>query len=160
MGRPIPAMMMRLFQRRALTERETAIGRSLYGDEIDWPRVRVMQLPAWGFYAMVPFGRTILYAKLKAWCDFADAPPGEQGIFVHELCHVWQAARGLLLAFAKLGALGRGAYIYRAKPNAKLRDYNIERQAEIARHLYESRLGAPEKTAPPLDWLEEVWTRR
>lgn len=152
--------MMRLFQRRALTEGEISIGRSLYGDEIDWSRVRVMQLPALGFYAMVPFGRTILYSKLKAWSDFADAPPGEQGIFVHELCHVWQAARGLLLAFAKLGALGRGAYVYRAKPNAKLRDYNIERQAEIARHLYESRLRAADKTAPPLAWLEEIWARR
>ncbi len=109
---------------------------------------------------MVPFGRTILYAKLGAWRDFADAPPGEQGIFVHELCHVWQAARGKWLVFAKLGAMGRSAYIYCAKPNARLRDYNIERQAEIARHLHESGLRAADKTRRPWGWLEEIWSKR
>jgi hypothetical protein len=148
------------FERRALTLGEIALGRSVFGDEIAWRDVRVMQLPAWGFWAMVPMGRTVLYAKLKAWRDFSAAPVSEQGIFIHELTHVWQAGQGVLLAFAKLRALGRGAYLYRARPDARLKDYNIEAQAEIARHLHESRLRAADKNAPPLAWLEEIWTRR
>ena len=148
------------FQRRRLTPGEIAMGRRMFGDEIDWARVRVMQAPAWGFFAMVPFGRTIIYAKLKAWRDFTGAPPEEQGIFVHELTHVWQAAQGLILAFAKLKALGRGAYRYQPRADAVLADYNIESQAEIARHLYEWRLGAPDPESPSRIWLEEVWARR
>ena len=159
MGKTRPAT-MRAFERRRLTEGEIALGRAMFGDDVDWARVRVMQLPALGFFAMVPFGRTILYAKLRAWRDFSQAPSEEQGIFVHELTHVWQAARGMILAFAKLRALGRGAYRYQPKPDAALSDYNIESQAEIARHLFEWRLGAPDPASPSRPWLEDIWARR
>ena len=151
---------MRAFERRALTAGEIALGRAMFGDDIDWARVRITQLPAWGFFAMVPFGRTIVYANVRAWRDFSRAPIEDQGIFVHELCHVWQAARGMILAFAKLGALGRRAYQYEPRAGAALRDYNIESQAEIARHLFEWRLGAPDSEAPSRTWLEDIWARR
>ena len=159
MGSQISSL-MRPFEQRRLTEREITIARRMFADDVDWTRVRIVQLPALFFFAMVPFGRTILYAKLNASRDFADASIEDQGIFVHELTHVWQAARGLVLAFAKLRALGRGAYRYTAKEGAVLRDYNIESQAEIARHLYEWRLGAPDRGSPSRDWLEDIWARR
>ena len=109
---------------------------------------------------MVPFGRTIVFSRWKAWRDFAEAPLADQGWFVHELMHVWQAAHGVVLAGAKLGALGKGAYRYKPKPAAALNHYNIERQAEIARHLYIARAGVSEPGQPPLGWLEEVWEKR
>jgi hypothetical protein len=109
---------------------------------------------------MVPLGRTIVFSKWVAARDFAQCSVDEQGWFVHELMHVWQAARGVVLAGAKLGALGKGAYRYKPKPAATLKHYNIERQAEIARHLSIARAGVLEPGQPPLAWLEEVWGKR
>jgi hypothetical protein len=151
---------MRLLERRALTEGEIAIGRAMFGDEIPWARVRIFQAPRLGFYAMVPWGLTIVYSRLGAARDFAEAPPHEQGVFVHELAHVWQARRGVVLWLAKLGALGRKAYSYQPRARAALWDYNIESQAEIVRHLFHARCGACATGAPPQDWLEQIWARR
>lgn len=146
-------------QRRALTHGEIDLGRSVFGDEIAWQKVRVFQAPALGFGAMVPIGRTIVFSKWRASRDFAKAPLWDQGWFVHELAHVWQAARGVILANAKLSALGKAAYAY--KPDTpKLSAYNIERQAEIARHLFLARSGFPEQGAPSREWLEETWASR
>jgi hypothetical protein len=150
---------MRPGQRRALTSGEIALGRSVFADEIEWGDVRIFQAPYLGFGAMVPIGRTIVFSKWRAAHDFAFAPIWDQGWFVHELAHVWQARRGIVLAGAKLRALGKRAYAY--KPLApKLSAYNIERQAEIARHLYLARIGAPEEGAPDREWLEETWASR
>ncbi len=150
---------MKLGQRRALTAGEIALGRSVFGDEIAWSKVRIYQGPRLGFGAMVPIGRTIVFSKWRAAYDFSAASMWDQGWFVHELMHVWQAARGTVLAAAKLGALGKSAYAYEAR-EPKLGAYNIERQAEIARHLFLARAGAPEKGAPPKEWLEEAWANK
>jgi hypothetical protein len=146
-------------QRRKLTSGEIELGRSLFRDEIPWTKVRVFQAPALGFGAMVPIGRTIVFSKMRAPKNFAKAPLWDQGWFIHELAHVWQAARGVVLAGAKLRALGKTAYCY-APHTPKLRAYNIERQAEIARHLFLARAGRPEHGAPPREWLEETWASR
>ena len=144
---------------RPLTPGEIALGRSIFGDEIAWPKIRIYQAPRLGFGAMVPIGRTIVFSKWRAAHDFSAASMWDQGWFVHELTHVWQAARGVVLAAAKLNALGKGAYAY--KPHAPdLSAYNIERQAEIARHLFLARSGAPEEGAPAEEWLEETWASR
>jgi hypothetical protein len=152
---------MKAWQVRPLTSGEIAMGQSVFGEEIDWPRVRVLQTPPqFGFGAMVPLGRTIVFARWRAAHDFTHAPLEDQGWFVHELMHVWQAARGVVLAGAKLRALGKGAYAYTAQAGAPLKSYNIERQAEIARHLYIARQGAREPGMPPRGWLEDIWERR
>lgn len=147
-------------ERRRLTEGEVALGRTIFAGEIDWPRVRIFQAPALGFGAMVPVGRTIVFSRWRASRDFARAPLDERGWFVHELTHVWQAACGVVLAHAKLGALGKRAYIYAPRKGAKLSAYNIERQAEIARHLYLARAGAGWPGMPTRDWLESIWAER
>ncbi len=154
-----PTDRMKPGQRRPLTAGEAALGRTVFGEEIDWPRVRVLQAPSLGFGAMVPLGRTIVFSRWRAAWDFTGAPLDEQGWFVHELMHVWQAAHGVFLAGAKLGALGKLAYTYTPKPMAKLKHYNIERQAEIARHLFLARVGSASET-PPRAWLEDVWASR
>lgn len=146
-------------QSRALTVGEIALGRSMFRDEIAWSKVRIAQAPALGFGAMVPLGRTIVFSKWRAAHDFSVASMWDQGWFVHELTHVWQAARGTFLAAAKLNALGKAAYAYTPK-TPKLSAYNIERQAEIARHLFLARAGAAEAGAPSKEWLEETWASR
>lgn len=146
-------------QSRGLTAGEIALGRSVFGNEIAWPKICIRQAPLLGFGAMVPIGRTIVFSKWRAAHDFSVASLWDQGWFIHELTHVWQAARGVVLAAAKLNALGKGAYAY--KPQApKLSDYNIERQAEIVRHLFLARAGEPENGAPSREWLEQTWASR
>lgn len=151
---------MTTWERRALSWGEVVIGRSIFDEEIDWPAVRILQAPALGFGAMVPVGKTIMFSKWRAARDFAGAPLDDRGWFVHELAHVWQAAHGVFLASAKLHALGRKAYEYKPWPGAKFADFNIERQAEIARHLYLVREGVRAPALPPRAWLEEVWASR
>lgn len=151
---------MSLGERRHLSGGEIAFARGVFADEIAWPKVRVLQAPRLGPGAMVPVGRTIVFFNWRAWRDFSDAPLEAQGWFVHELAHVWQAKRGVVLALAKLGALGRGAYRYTPNPEAKFAAYNIEAQAEIVRHLFLARAGAPAEQAPPRAWLETAWASR
>jgi hypothetical protein len=151
---------MKTGERRAITAGEIAFSRVLFGDEIEWARVRVAQAPPFGFGAMVPLGRTIVFAKWRAARDFAGTALGEQGWFVHELMHVWQASQDVVLAGAKLGALGKSAYAYKPRANAKFAHFNIESQAEIARHLFLARSGAREEGMPSADWLEAVWATR
>lgn len=146
-------------QSRGLTIGEIELGRSVFGDEIAWSKIRIRQGPALGFGAMVPLGRTIVFSKWRAAHDFSAASLWDQGWFVHELTHVWQAARGMVLAAAKLNALGKAAYVYSPQA-AKLGAYNIERQAEIVRHLFLARAGEPEKGAPSREWLEQTWASR
>jgi hypothetical protein len=146
-------------ERRMLTPGEIELGRLVFGTEIEWRRVRILQALPLGFGAMVPIGSTIVFSKWRAAHDFAAAPIWDQGWFVHELAHVWQAGRGIILAAAKLGALGKAAYAYKPR-QPKLSAYNIERQAEIARHLYLARIGFPERDAPEREWLEETWSTR
>src|SRR5262249_26468399 len=126
---------MKTFERRSLTAAECMLGQSVFGAEIAWARIGVLQAPFLGFSAMVPLGHTIVFSRWKAPRDFGAVDAAEQGWFVHELAHCWQAVRGVVLVGAKLRALGDGAYKYAAKPGARLRDYNIESQAEITRHL-------------------------
>ena len=151
---------MKLWERRKLSVGEVALGRGVFGDEIDWARVTLRQIPKLGFGAMAPTRRTILFSHWRAARDFASTPLNEQGWFIHELAHVWQASQGVLLIGAKLGALGKRAYRYKAAPAATWRDFNIERQAEIARHLFLARAGAAESGAPAIYWLEAVWATR
>lgn len=156
----VMASLMHLWERRALTPGEITIGRGVFGDAVGWDAVRVLQAPPLLFGAMVPFGKTIVFGRWRAVKDFASASLSEQGWFVHELAHVWQAACGTLLAAAKLKALGKMAYAYAPRQGAKLADYNIESQAEIARHLFLARAGKAEAGVPSREWLEQLWLER
>jgi hypothetical protein len=76
---------MALGEKRGLTEGEIALARTMFADEIDWPRVLVLQAPRLGFGAMVPLGRTIVFSKWRAARDFAQASLDEQGWYIHEV---------------------------------------------------------------------------
>jgi len=154
------ASLMQMWERRALSAGEIALGREIFGDAIDWAGVRLLQAPPLPFGAMVPFGRTIVFGRWRAVRDFAAASLNEQGWFVHELTHVWQAARGKVLAFSKLAALGKKAYVLKPRAGAKLASYNIESQAEIARHVFLTRAGKREPGGPDAGWLEDIWAKR
>lgn len=148
------------FGRRRLTDGEREMGRLMFGREVHLDAVRIQQIPSAPFAAMVPHRHTILFALWRAARDFSDSTPEERGWFVHELAHVWQARRGIVLAAAKLKALGRDAYAYRWEAGRPFSAYNIEQQAEIARHLFLHRIGEPDPQAPARERLEAIWPIR
>jgi hypothetical protein len=148
------------FERRGLTVGERRLAELMFGDEIDARTVRLVQIPRATFGAMVPHRRTIIFANWRACRDFAHAPATERGWFVHELTHVWQAQRGAWLAAAKLTALGRDPYRYALAPGKPFWAYNIEQQAEIARHLYLARAGVPAPDAASMSLLNALWPVR
>lgn len=149
---------MALFDHRPLTAGEANLARLVFADRIDYAAVRIQQLAApLPLGAMVPFGRTILFGGWRAPVDFAHAPLQEQGWFIHELAHVWQAANGVVLALAKLGAIGHAAYHVDPAGQKSFEAYNIEQQAEIARFVFHARSGWPKPNAPPSARLEALW---
>jgi len=148
---------MRIGAARRLTPAEIAIAAALFGEAARWADVRVRQAPPLGFGAMVPFGRAIVFSHWRAAEDFGATTLWEQGWFAHELTHVWQAARGIVLAAAKLPAIGGRAYRVRLEEGLDFDAHNIEGQAEIVRLLFLARAGLPQPY--PRERLEHAFAR-
>jgi hypothetical protein len=146
---------MATFTRRRLTTGEVALARPVFGEEIAWPRVQIVQAPQLGFGAMAPLRHTIIFSGWRAPLSFASAALQEQGWFIHELVHVWQAARGVVLPLAKLSALGRNAYSVNWHEKDRFSAYNIEQQAEIVRALFLARAADAADAV-----LEKLWGER
>lgn len=70
--------------------------------------------------------------------DFAAAPLAAQGLFLHELVHVWQHQRGLFLPLRRHPF---SSYRYVLEPGRAFARYGIEQQAEIVRHAFLLRNG-------------------
>ncbi|WP_185207781.1 hypothetical protein [Sphingomonas sp. NBWT7] len=76
---------------RPLTAGEVALARTVYGDTIDYGRVELCD-HKWAFFqprhvVMAPRGRIHFHPHGDLYSDdFAAAPLGEQGLFIHEMC--------------------------------------------------------------------------
>lgn len=148
---------MRLFEQRSLTRGEIALARPVFGDAIAYDAVRILQGPRWPFYgAIAPFRRTIVHGAWPAARDFALASLDEQGWFIHEMAHLYQAAQGAVLAWSKLRALGPNAYRFDLKAGDRFEAFNIEQQAEIARALFLARMRGS-RQPEVLAALEAIW---
>lgn len=124
--------------RRPLTEAEVAIARSVFGDAIDYAAAGVV-LGKWAFFqprdtVMAPRGHIHFNPRGSLYRDdFGTASLGEQGLFIHEMTHVWQHQRGVCLPLARHPFC---RYSYSVKPGWPLHRYGIEQQAEIVRHAF------------------------
>lgn len=130
---------------RALTREEAALARTLFGAAIDYGRVRVHDRKWWPFQpkdvTMAPDGDLWFHPDGGLFCaDFCDSPLHIQGLFVHEMTHVWQAQRSgrwwlplMRHPFCR--------YRYDIMPGKPFERYGIEQQAEIVRHAYLLRRG-------------------
>ena len=131
---------------RPLTSGEVALARTMFGDAIDYSRVRIRRFKFFPFQSrkvtMAPRGHIHFHPLGNAYCeDFSRAPLSRQGLFIHEMTHVWQTQHlgdwYLLLhrhPFCRYG--------YSLKPGLPLEGYGIEQQAEIVRHAFLLRKGA------------------
>jgi hypothetical protein len=138
---------------RRLTAREIALVRSIFGDAIDLDRVRIHNRRWWWFQprqiTMAPDGHLWFHPKNDLFCDdFCDRNVALQGLFIHEMVHVWQHQSGIFLPLRRHPFC---RYSYSLKPGWTLRQYGIEQQAEIVRHIFLLRNNVKVPGAPPLE---------
>jgi hypothetical protein len=143
---------------RPLTEGEIALARSVFGDAIDYAPVRIA-LRKWAFFqprgtVMAPTGSIHFHPRGTRYRDdFAVCPLGDQGLFIHEMVHVWQHQKGIFLPIARHPFC---RYDYAIRPGLPLHHYGIEQQAEIVRHTFLMRHGATVIGAPELARYESI----
>ena len=141
--------------RRPLTRGERELCRSVFGDAVDPDRTGVAHRK-WAFFqpanvAMAPTGTIHFNPAGEGYReDFSAASLTSQGLFIHEMTHVWQTqARGRWWLPLMRHPFCR--YDYRLVPSRPFHDYGIEQQAEIVRHAFLAR-GRGER-ADPLEAL-------
>lgn len=87
--------------------------------------------------------------------DFAQAALPAQGLFIHEMVHIWQAqTRGRWWLPLMRHPFCRYSYVY--DPARPFDRYGIEQQAELVRHWFTARRGVPSPAAPSLEALEAL----
>ncbi len=145
---------------RLLTQAERKLAASMFGGAIDYDRVRIHRRKWFPFQKrniiMAPDGDVWIHPQSDYWHeDFAEAHPGLQGLFIHELTHVWQAQlRGRWYLALMRHPFCRYDYSYR--PGWPLERYGLEQQAEIVRHAFLLRRGFLPEKAPTLAQLEPI----
>jgi len=142
---------------RTLTPGEIALARSVFGDAIDYRRVRLFRRKWWPFHppgvAMAPMGNIYFHPEGGGWSDdFSRESLGRQGFFIHELTHVWQAqTKGRFYLPLMRHPFCR--YAYSLQPGRPFERYGLEQQAEIVRHIFLAERGVSVPDAPPRSFL-------
>ncbi|WP_230293515.1 vgr related protein [Croceicoccus sp. Ery5] len=145
---------------RGLTDGEKAMVASVFGSAIDLEPVTVRRSKWFPLQprntVMAPCGHIHFPTGHTQYCDdFAYASLSAQGLFIHEMTHVWQAQqRGKYWLVLMRHPFCR--YDYAIRPGLPLDRYGIEQQAEIVRHVFLLRQGHKLRGAPPLKQLETI----
>jgi hypothetical protein len=143
---------------RSLTPGEVNLCASVFGAAVDYGRARVANR-AWAFFqprntTMAPRGTIHFHPRSGIYHeDFSLAPLGVQGLFVHEMVHIWQHQKGIFLPLKRHPFC---RYAYALKPGQKFERYGLEQQAEIVRHAFLLRHRAVIPGAPPLAQYETL----
>lgn len=138
--------------RRPLTAGEIELARSMFGDAIDYGRVRIIRGKWWPLQprgiVMAPTGNIHFHPTDQRWSeDFSKTPLELQGLLIHELTHVWQAqTRGRFYLPLMRHPFCR--YAYDLKPGWSFESYGLEQQAEIVRHAFLARRGVRLSAVP------------
>lgn len=132
---------------RHLTDGEVALARGVFGELMDYNRVRVVNYP------YIPWQSDDVFIAPNGWIfvggrhyrdDFSAHGRLYQQIFIHEMTHVLQYQHGInvLLKGAWLQTLyylslkKYNPYRYTFDQYKSFWDYNIEQQGRIAEHIY------------------------
>jgi len=142
---------------RGLTPGEIELARSVFGDAIDYSKVRLFKGKWWPLHprsaAMAPMGNIYFHPEGEVWSeDFSREPLGRQGFFIHEMTHVWQSQKSGRL-YLPLMRHPFCRYSYELKPGKPFHRYGLEQQAEIVAHSFLARHGARLALVPPADLL-------
>lgn len=145
---------------RPLTSGEIALARSMFGDAIDYSKVRMVRRKWWPLQpksaAMAPSGNIHFHPHGGLWSDnFAAEPLHRQGLFIHEMTHVWQAqTRGRFYLPLMRHPFCR--YSYTLENGRPFGRYGLEQQAEIVRHVFLAERGFKLAATPPRSLLPFV----
>lgn len=117
----------------------------MFGAAIDPAPVRIKRRRWFPFQprhvVMAPCGHVHFHPHSADYCDdFSRADLGLQGLFIHEMTHVWQAQQRGWWYLPLCRPFSR-RYDYSLKPGWDLERYGIEQQAEIVRHAFLLRNG-------------------
>ena len=143
---------------RPLTTGETALAHSVFGDAIDYSKVRMIRRKWWPFHPrnaiMAPSGNLHFHPRGTTWSDdFSNETIPLQGFFIHEMTHVWQAQkRGKFYLVLMRHPFCR--YDYALRAGWPLERYGLEQQAEIVRHRFLADRGVAVPTVPPRELLD------
>jgi len=145
---------------RSLTPGEIDLARSVFGNAIQYDRVRMVRGKWWPFQpkrsAMAPMGNIYFHPKGGGWSeDFSLESLHAQGFFIHEMAHVWQAQKGGRF-FLPLARHPFCKYRYELVPGRPFSRYGLEQQAEIVRHAFLLSKGATPEGAPTLGELRGI----
>jgi hypothetical protein len=132
----------------------------VFGEAIDCTAVRIRRRKFFPLQprgvTMAPMGHLHFHPGAAHYCDdFAAASLARQGHFIHEMTHVWQA-QTLGRWYLVLHRHPWCRYDYVLRPGWPLERYGIEQQAEIVRHAFLLREGAPVAGAPSLAAYEAI----
>jgi hypothetical protein len=132
----------------------------VFGDAIGYAQVRIVR-GKWAFFqpretVMAPCGNIHFHPAGSHYRDdFAAADLGAQGLFIHEMTHVWQAqTRGRFYLPLMRHPFCRYAYVW--QPGRPFDRYGLEQQAEIVRHAFLLRRGMRLPGKPPLEVYEAL----
>ena len=131
---------------RSLTDAECTLTETMFGNAIDFDRVRIHRTVWWPFQPretlMAPDGDLWFHPQGGLFCaDFCDQPLPLQAHFIHEMTHVWQAQRRGRW-YLPLMRHPFCRYAYTLKPGKRFSRYGIEQQAEIMADAFLLRRGA------------------
>ena len=112
----------------------------MFGHAIDYDKVTIRRRKFFPLQprriTMAPRGHLHFHPLGSAYCDdFSTMPLPRQGLFIHELTHVWQTqTRGDWYLLLHRHPFCR--YDYSLVPGRPLTRYGIEQQAEIVKHAF------------------------
>ena len=142
---------------RPLTPGEIELARTIFGDAIDYSKVRMFRGKWWPLQprrsAMAPMGDIWFHPDGGGWSnDFSKESLGQQGFWIHEMTHVWQTQKGGRF-YLPLIRHPFCRYAYELEPGKRFARYGIEQQAEIVRHRFLADRGICAATVPPRELL-------
>jgi hypothetical protein len=146
--------------KRPLTDGETTLCRTVFGDAIDYSGVRLVKHKWWPLQPpntiMTPCGNLHFHPGGSAWSDdFSKESISLQGLFIHEMTHVWQSQkRGRFYLPLMRHPFCR--YDYAVRTGWPLERYGLEQQAEIVSHAFLLRHGVGVSGMPPRAQLETI----
>ena len=132
---------------RPLTPGERALVSEVFGEAINPDPVRIHRRRWFPFQpvgtVMAPMGHIHFAPACPRYCeDFGAAGLSAQGLFIHEMVHVWQTQqRGRWWLPLMRHPFCRYGYVHRE--GQSFERYGIEQQAEIVRHWFMAKRGQP-----------------
>lgn len=136
---------------RGMTPGEMKIARSIYGNAIDYKKIKLWNRPGYfylfgqGYGAFVPSPESIYLMASEFHVADLSADLKKQRILIHELAHIWQRIKGRIGYWTWLRELLRHNYNYQMTyqfqliPGRNFDFFNHEQQAGIVESYFSIR---------------------